>query len=101
MEDAMQKWEYRTLVSIVYDEDRLNRMGQEGWELVAVAIGGLEGSEGSYVQPARGAKDEYMFFKRPVVEKEAPPVTPEVLKPADKVPKVMREIHAPPVKPRW
>ena len=35
----MQKWEYRTIQSRSYPgESELNRLGQDGWELVAVVI---------------------------------------------------------------
>jgi hypothetical protein len=36
----MQQWEYKVLSSIlISDENDFNKLGAEGWELVAVAIG--------------------------------------------------------------
>ena len=34
----MQKWEYKRINSIRYDEAELNAAGLEGWELVSVTV---------------------------------------------------------------
>jgi hypothetical protein len=63
----MERWEYK-VISGYSAEDELNELGEEGWELVAVVAGGLEGSEGGYVQPQRDASEVYIYFKRPKSE---------------------------------
>ena len=35
----MQKWEYKVIKGSSTNEDELNRLGQEGWELVTAALG--------------------------------------------------------------
>jgi len=44
----MQKWEYKIVTSSVRssgDEQELNRLGEEGWELVAATWGDTHGSK--------------------------------------------------------
>jgi hypothetical protein len=47
----MQKWEYKTTDSL--DEQSMNQLGNEGWELVSVT------SENDWSQY------RYLYFKRP------------------------------------
>ena len=49
----MKKWEYRILPGYPPSEDKLNKFGEQGWELIAVVTGGHrencafnDGSEG-------------------------------------------------------
>jgi hypothetical protein len=44
----MQKWEYKTTERL--NEDAMNKLGEEGWELVAAVDTGYS---------------SYLFFKRP------------------------------------
>ncbi len=46
----MQRWEYLRLSSRVVTDDKLNALGDVGWELVTVVVGEMEA---------------YFFFKRP------------------------------------
>ncbi|MDQ1560095.1 MAG: hypothetical protein QOD32_3155 [Pyrinomonadaceae bacterium] len=65
----MQKWEYRVIVGKKYvGEDYLNKLGVQGWEIVAVVAGSLESPEGSHVQPQSDASEVYIYFKRPKSE---------------------------------
>lgn len=49
------KWEYRTLVGYLLQDDKLNNLGADGWELVAVI-------------PETGHGVREYIFKRPRVE---------------------------------
>ncbi|MDX6271372.1 MAG: hypothetical protein QOD28_2595 [Acidobacteriota bacterium] len=65
----MQKWEYRVIVGEKYvGEDYLNKLGVEGWEIVAVVAGSLESPAESDVQPRSDASEVYIYFKRPKSE---------------------------------
>lgn len=60
----MQKCEYE-VESGWTGEEYLNKLGNEGWELVAVVAGGLEDPAPTYGESARGPSDVYLYFKRP------------------------------------
>lgn len=61
----MQKWEYKMLVGYA-GEVKLNQLGNQGWELVAVVAGGAE--ETSRCKDSSigwGAKEVNVYLKRP------------------------------------
>ncbi|HEY0319404.1 MAG TPA: DUF4177 domain-containing protein [Pyrinomonadaceae bacterium] len=61
----MQKWEYK-VVRGYPDENELNGLGEEGWELVAVVDGGAEKApHDKDTFGAWAANDVYMYLKRP------------------------------------
>ena len=46
----MQKWEYKIIA--LHSESDLNRLGDQGWELVGVASGAISLTEGAQVTSA-------------------------------------------------
>lgn len=60
----MQKWEYK-IVNGYSNEARLNQLGNEGWELLAVVAGGLEESDSANQHPEMDASRVCLYLKRP------------------------------------
>jgi hypothetical protein len=60
----MQKWEYKVIYGYP-NEQALNKLGEEGWELVAVVAGGLEHVDEYAGHPTQRAEDVYAYLKRP------------------------------------
>ena len=53
--DAMAKWEYKTImIAPDVGVEHMNRLGQEGWELVGTSV--------------KDRVYSYLFFKRPLRE---------------------------------
>jgi hypothetical protein len=59
----MQKWEYKVL-SHYPNQDELNELGQEGWNLVAVVAGGLTEAKLSAIHASGGASEVFAYLKR-------------------------------------
>jgi hypothetical protein len=63
-EKIMQEWEYKVIRGYS-SEKELNKLGAEGWELVAVVAGGAEETS-QYKDNITGwgAQDVYVYLKR-------------------------------------
>ncbi len=61
----MQKWEYKIILGYS-DESELNGLGEQGWELVAIVVGGAEETpHGKEIFGAWGPKGVHVYLKRP------------------------------------
>ena len=60
----MQKWEYLSRSNWL-DERELNALGEQGWELVAVASGGRTSKETGDIIPGFDSYRVRLYFKRP------------------------------------
>jgi hypothetical protein len=60
----MQKWEYK-VISGYSSESELNKLGEQGWELVAVVAGGAEETtQDKEFGTGWGAQDVRLYLKR-------------------------------------
>ncbi len=70
----MQKWEYRVIgIGPNSAEEKLNELGKEGWEMVAVMASSLTGLDSAYDYSIGGCS---VYLKRPKTETSStlPPI---------------------------